>query len=692
MKADKSLEVVRNIGIMAHIDAGKTTTTERILYYTGRIYKIGEVNDGAATMDWMPQEQERGITITAAATSCVWRHKEKNYSFNIIDTPGHVDFTMEVERSLRVLDGAVAVFCAVAGVQSQSETVWRQAEKYKVPRIAFINKMDRVGADFLRAVDSIRERLGASPVAIQIPIGSESFFRGVIDLVSMKALIFDEKDLGASFQTQDIPEDLLGSAKEERYNMLERLSEFDDSLLEILLEDEVPEESEVLRVLRTATLEGKITPVLCGSAFKNKGVQQLLDAVVDFLPSPCDLPPVVGTHPVTGKPVERNSNPDSPLCALAFKLAADPFSGNMTFIRVYSGVLHAGKTVYNPRLAKSERINALLKVHSNKRKEISKLAAGDIGAAIGLNLTRTGDTLCLREKPLLLESTDFPESVIEIAVEPKTRSDQGKLHQTLDRLVQEDPSFRWREEPETGQILISGMGELHLEVILARMQQEFKVSCNAGKPRVSYREGITSFAEEDFSLTDSLGGKEQYARCFLSVAPLEYGKGEVFESQVSESSLPVPYAKALEEGVRASLKSGVLAGFPVIDLRIVLKEASFQEGLSSEMAFNVAGQRALQSLLRKADPLVQEPIMSLEVVTSNEFMGEVIGDLNARRGRVRNVEETSGMQKIVAEVALSKLFGYSTELRSATRGSAVHSMHFAHYEPVDEESRERLGV
>ncbi|MBS1255050.1 MAG: Elongation factor G [Deltaproteobacteria bacterium] len=679
----------RNLGIMAHIDAGKTTTTERILFYTGRIHKIGEVNDGSATMDWMEQEQERGITITSAATTCLWETDQQQYTLNIIDTPGHVDFTAEVERSLRVLDGAVMVLCAVAGVQPQSETVWKQAKRYNVPCIAFINKMDRVGADFKNAVNSIDEQLSANPVAIQMPIGAEDRFEGVIDLISMQELRFKEEGWGLEYERKELSDELKPEAEEGRLQMLEHLSMFDDGLLEKIVEEQQVEQSEIVRVLRDTTLSGQITPVLCGSAFKNKGVQQLIDAVVEYLPSPLDIPPVHGDHPVTKKVVSRDASASEPLCALAFKVASDPFAGQMTFVRVYSGLFESGKSAYNPRKRKYERIGNLVKLHANKREDVSVLSAGDIGAVVGMDLI-TGDTLCPKENPIVLERTQFPEPVIDQALEPKTKLDQDKLEEALKRLMQEDPSFRSRIDAETGQNIISGMGELHLEVIVDRLQREFKVACKAGTPRVAYRETITQEADSEIRVEQQLDGKEQYAFCKISLEPLGAGGGFEFENNLSDEELPTLFAEALEQGIRNAMSNGVLAGFSLIDLKVSLIAGEYLDESSTEVAFTIAGVNALREGALKAKPTLLEPSMKIEVVTPVSFTGDVIGDLNARHGRIRGMEEQGGIQVVLAEAPLAEMFGYSTRLRSLTQGRASYTMHFSHYTSVSESTRKAL--
>ena len=679
----------RNIGIMAHIDAGKTTTTERILFYTGRIHKIGEVNDGSATMDWMEQEQERGITITSAATTCNWETDQQKYELNIIDTPGHVDFTAEVERSLRVLDGAVMVLCAVAGVQPQSETVWKQAKRYDVPCLAFVNKMDRIGADFEKVLISIEEQLYANPVAIQIPIGAEEQFEGVVDLGSMQEHRFKNEDYGAEYESRELTDELKPQAQEWRRQMLEHLSLYNDDLLEKIVEEQEVSEDEIVKVLRKTTLSGQITPVLCGSAFKNKGVQQLLDAVVHYLPSPLDIPPVEGDHPVTKKMISRDASTSEPLCALAFKVASDPFAGQMTFVRVYSGTFETGKSAYNPRKRKHERIGNLVKLHANKREDISAISAGDIGAVVGMELI-TGDTLCPKDHPIVLERTQFPEPVIDQAIEPKTKPDQEKLEEALKRLMQEDPSFRSRIDAETGQNIISGMGELHLEIMVDRLQREFRVDCKAGTPRVAYRETITKVADSEMRFEQLLDGKEQFAFCRISLEPLEAGGGFEFDNRLTAQELPEKFAEAIEQGIHDAMSNGVLAGFALIDLKASLTAAEYLEELSTEVAFSIAGMNILREGVQKAGPTLLEPSMKIEVVTPVSFTGEVMGDLNARHGRIRGIEEQGGFQVISAEAPLAEMFGYSTCLRSLTQGRATFTMHFSHYTSVTDATRKAL--
>jgi len=681
-----SLEKTRNIGIMAHIDAGKTTTTERILYYTGVSHKIGEVHDGTATMDWMEQEQERGITITSAATTCTWRDNR----VNIIDTPGHVDFTIEVERSLRVLDGAVAVFCSVGGVEPQSETVWRQADKYRVPRIAFVNKMDRVGADFFRGVSMIKDRLKANPLPIQLPIGAEDTFKGLIDLVTMKAVIWDEESLGAKFRVEEIPADLLDEAEEYREKMIEEISSHDDLLMEKYLGGEALTEGEIKAAIRQATIDIKICPVICGSAFKNKGVQPLLDAVIDYLPSPVDIPAIKGVDADTEAEVERKASDSEPFSALAFKIMTDPFVGQLCFFRVYSGVLNSGSYIYNSTKGKKERIGRLLKMHANKREEIKEIYAGDIAAAVGLKYSTTGDTLCPEDHPVILESIEFPEPVISIAIEPKTKADQEKLGTSLAKLASEDPSFRVRTDEETGQTIISGMGELHLEIIVDRMMREFKVEANVGKPQVAYRETVTKKVKVEGKFVRQSGGRGQYGHVWLEVEPQEPGKGYEFVDAIKGGVVPREYIPAVDKGIQEATDTGVLAGFPVVDVKVTLIDGSYHEVDSSEMAFKIAGSMGFKEGCSKAGPVLLEPIMSVEVVVPEEYMGDVIGDLNSRRGRIMGMESRGGAQVVSAMVPLAQMFGYATDLRSATQGRATYTMTFHHYEQVPKSVSEEI--
>ena len=686
MSRQYSLENTRNIGIMAHIDAGKTTSTERILYYTGSSYKIGEVDEGTATMDWMEQEKERGITITSAATTCFW----KDVRINIIDTPGHVDFTIEVERSLRVLDGAVAIFDAGQGVEPQSETVWRQADKYSVPRIAFVNKMDKVGADFIESVKSMVDRLGANPVPIQIPIGAENDFRGPVDLISMKAVYFDDETLGAKYVVDDIPEELRGLAQEYRDKMIEKLADCDESVMEKYIAGEEVTPDEIRSALRRGTIEMKLTPVLCGSSFKNKGVQLLLDAISAYLPSPLDLPPVKGIDPKTGNEIERRPDDDLPFSALAFKIMTDPFVGQLTFFRVYSGVLNSGSYVYNSSKDTTERIGRILKMHANKREEIKTVYAGDIAAAVGLKSTTTGDTLCDKENPVILEKMEFPEPVIGIAIEPKTKTDQERMGVSLQKLAQEDPSFRVKTDEETGQTIISGMGELHLEIIVDRMLREFKVDANVGKPQVAYRETIRGKVESEGKYIRQTGGRGQYGHVWITVEPQPAGEGFVFENKIVGGSVPREYIPAIEKGIREALDSGVLAGYPVVDVKVSLFDGSYHDVDSSEMAFKIAGSMAFKDGAKRAKPVLLEPIMSLEVTVPEEYMGDVIGDINSRRGRIQAVRPRSAAQIITAEAPLSEMFGYATDLRSLTQGRATFTMQFARYEEAPRNVAEQI--
>ena len=685
MPRQAPLEKTRNIGIMAHIDAGKTTTTERILFYTGINYKIGEVHEGTATMDWMAQEQERGITITSAATTCNW----DDHRINIIDTPGHVDFTMEVERSLRVLDGAVALFDSVAGVEPQSETVWRQADKYGVPRIAFVNKMDRVGANFDRSVAMMKDRLRANAIPLNLPVGSEENFRGIVDLVTMQALVWDDDSLGANFNAVAIPSELADAAAAARDKLLEAAAEFDEALLEKYLEGKDVTVPELKAAIRKGTLESKIVPVLCGSAFKNKGVQSLLDAVVEYLPSPLDKPPVQGVDP-DGKEDTREASDKAPFSALAFKIMTDPFVGALTFFRVYSGTMESGSHVLNSTRNRKERIGRLLKMHANKREEIKDVCAGDIAAAVGLRDTRTGDTLCADNKPIILESIDFPDPVIDIAIEPKTKADQEKLGTSLAKLATEDPSFRVRSDKETGQTIIAGMGELHLEIIVDRLLREFKVDANVGKPQVAYRETIRKKVEEEHKFVRQTGGRGQFGHVLLRVEPLPPGTGFEFKDEVKGGTVPREYIPAVEKGVKEALDAGVLAGYPVVDVRVALYDGSYHEVDSSEMAFKIAASICFKDACRKASPVILEPIMAVEVVVPEDFMGDVIGNLSGRRGKIQGMEPRGGAQVINAEVPLKEMFGYATELRSMTQGRATYTMQFAHYEPVPQAISEEI--
>ena len=672
------LNKTRNIGIMAHIDAGKTTTTERILYYTGVTYKVGEVHDGTAVMDWMEQEQERGITITSAATTCKWQ----DCSINIIDTPGHVDFTIEVERSLRVLDGAVAVFCSVGGVEPQSETVWRQADKYNVPRIAFVNKMDRVGADFLAVVGMIEERLKARPVPLQLPIGAEDNFKGVVDLIAQKAIIWDDSTLGAKFHLEDVPADMKDLVREYREKLVEVAADFDEGLMEKYLDGAEISESALKQAIRKGTIAIAITPVLLGSAFKNKGVQTLLDAVIDYLPSPVDVEAITGLNPDTSEEETRDADDNAPFSALAFKIANDPFVGQLTFVRVYSGTLAAGSYVFNPGKRRRERVGRLVKMHSNKREEVKEVCAGDIAAVVGLKSTITGDTICDEKCPVVLESMEFPEPVISIAIEPKTKSDQQKLGVALQKLAIEDPSFRVKGDEETGQTIISGMGELHLEIIVDRMLREFSVDANVGKPQVAYKETIKQSAKAEGKYVRQTGGRGQYGHVLLEIEPLEPGGGFEFVNSIVGGKVPREYIPAVEKGVQGAMELGVLAGYPLMDIKVTLYDGSYHDVDSSEMAFKIAGSMGFKEAVRKAKPILLEPIMSVEVVTPDQFMGDVVGDLNSRRGKILGMEMKAGFQVVSAQVPLANMFGYATDLRSATQGRATFAMEFLHYEQV----------
>ncbi len=665
---------------MAHIDAGKTTTTERILYYTKVSYRMGEVHDGTAVMDWMEQEQERGITITSAATTCIW----KNNRINIIDTPGHVDFTIEVERSLRVLDGAVALFCAVGGVEPQSETVWRQADRYRVPRIAFVNKMDRVGSDFERVLLGIRERLGANPVPVQIPIGKEENFRGTIDLVRMKAITFDKESLGADYAVGNIPPEFMETALEEREKLIETLADYDEELMKKYLNEEALSEEEIVRVIRKATLALRVTPVLCGSAFKNKGIQPLLDAVIDFLPAPSDMPPVTGKGPGS-EAEERSPNDEEPFSALAFKIMNDPFVGQLTYFRVYSGVLKAGSYIYNASKDKRERIGRLLKMHADKREDIDEVRTGDIAAAVGLNATTTGDTLCDKDRALKLETLDFPEPVIAIAIEPKTKADEEKLDVALGKIAKEDPSFRVRVDRETGQKLISGMGELHLEIIVDRLSREFGLGANIGTPQVAYKETVRKSVRSEGKYVKQSGGRGQYGHVWLEVGPNEQGRGFEFKNKIVGGVVPREFIPAVEKGVQEALEEGVLAGFPVVDVVVSLVDGSYHDVDSSELAFKVAGSMGFKSGARRAHPVLLEPIMSVEVLVPKEYMGDVIGTLSSRRGKIVSIESRPGSEAINAEVPLAEMFGYATDLRSRTQGRAAYTMQFLNYNAVSED-------
>jgi len=671
---------------MAHIDAGKTTTTERILFYTGRTHRIGEVHDGTATMDWMEQEQERGITITSAATTCFWR----DIRINIIDTPGHVDFTAEVERSLRVLDGACAVFDAVHGVEPQSETVWRQADKYEVPRICFINKMDKMGADFEHAIDTIRKRLNARPVAIQLPIGQEDKFKGVIDLFNMNAVIWKDETLGAEYVTEEIPEELKKKASAFHNQMVETIVENDDELLHKYMEGETITPEELKKSLRKSVIALKLFPVICGTAFKNKGVQPLLDAVVDFLPSPSDIPPVQGTDPDTNETVTRKADDKEPFSALAFKIMTDPYVGQLTFIRIYSGQLKTGDSVYNTGKRRTERIGRLLQMHANKREEISEIYAGDICACVGLKNVTTGDTICDEKHPIFLESIEFPAPVIAVAVEPKTKGDQEKMGVALSKLAQEDPTFKVHTDPDSGQTIISGMGELHLEIIVDRMMREFSVEANVGKPQVAYRETIRKHAEAEGKYIRQTGGRGQYGHVKIRLEPQQPGAGYEFVNDIVGGVVPKEYIKPVDQGIREAMEGGVLAGYEMVDVRAILYDGSYHEVDSNEMAFKIAGSMAFKEAARKASPVLLEPVMSVEVVVPEEYMGDIIGDLNSRRGRIEGMEHRAGSQVIKAIVPLAEMFGYATHMRSSTQGRATYSMHFARYEEAPRSVAEEI--
>jgi elongation factor G len=680
------LERCRNIGIMAHIDAGKTTTTERILFYTGRTHRIGEVHEGTATMDWMEQEQERGITITSAATTCTWR----DIRINIIDTPGHVDFTAEVERSLRVLDGAVAVFDAVHGVQPQSEKVWRQADKYGVPRICFINKIDKMGADFEHAVDTIRKRLSAKPVAIQFPIGQEDKFRGVIDLINMKSIVWQDDTMGAEYITEEIPAELKKKAEAFHAQLVESIAENDDEILHKFLEGEEITADELRASLRKSTIALKVFPVVVGTAFKNKGVQPLLDAVVDYLPSPLDVPETHGLNPDNGEKIFRHADDKQPFSALAFKIMADPFVGQLTFIRVYSGQLKTGDTVLNVRTTKSERIGRLLKMHANKREEISEILAGDICAAVGLKNVGTGDTICDEDHPIALESITFAVPVISVAVEPKTKADQEKMGMALSRLAQEDPTFKVHTDPDSGQTIISGMGELHLEIIVDRMMREYKVEANVGKPQVAYRETIRRHAEAEGKYIRQTGGKGQYGHAKIYLDPQPPGVGYEFVNDITGGSVPKEFIKPIDQGIREALEGGILAGYPMVDVKATLYDGSYHDVDSNEMAFKIAGSMAFKEAARKASPVLLEPVMAVEVVTPEDYAGVIMGDLSSRRGRIEGMEHRAGSQVIKAIVPLAEMFGYATHMRSSTQGRAEYSMHFARYEEAPRSVAEEI--
>ena len=681
-----SLDKTRNIGIMAHIDAGKTTTTERILFYTGKVHRMGEVHDGAATMDWMEQEKERGITITSAATTCFWR----DCRINIIDTPGHVDFTVEVERSLRILDGSIAIFCGVGGVEPQSETVWRQADKYHIPRIAFVNKMDRVGADYENVLAMMKDRLRANPAPIQIPMGSGELFTGLIDLITMKSIVYNESTLGAEWEELDIPRDLQEKAETYRHDLLETISEYDDTVMEKFLDGQEPTREEIIRALRQGTLEVGLVPVLCGAAFKNKGVQRLLDAIVDFLPSPLDVPDVEGIDPKREKAAVRRTRDDEPFSALAFKLINDPYVGKLTYFRVYSGSVRAGTYVLNPREGRKERLGRILQMHANKREDLEEINSGDIVAAVGFRYTKTGDTLCDTKHPILLESMRFPEPVIFIAIEPKTKADQDKLTESLNRLMDEDPTFRVRTDEDTGQTIIAGMGELHLEIIVDRLLREFKVQANVGKPQVSYRETITKAVQAEGRFIRQTGGKGQYGHVVVQLEPAPRGTGFVFENQIIGSVIPKEFIPAVQAGMKGALNSGFLAGYPLMDIKATLIDGSYHPVDSSEVSFNVAGSMALQEGVKKANPVLLQPMMKVEVIVPEEYLGDVLGDLNAREAQITGIAQRKDAQVVAATVPLREMFGYATDLRSRTQGRAVYTMQFSHYEEMSSEESKKM--
>ncbi|PLX61272.1 elongation factor G [Sedimenticola selenatireducens] len=685
MARSTPIDRYRNVGIMAHIDAGKTTTTERILYYTGVSHKIGEVHDGAATMDWMEQEQERGITITSAATTCFWKGMDQQFPehrINIIDTPGHVDFTIEVERSLRVLDGACAVFCAVGGVEPQSETVWRQADKYGVPRIAFVNKMYRMGANFLRVVEQVRTRLGANPVPLQIAVGAEEAFQGVVDLIKMKAIYWDESSRGMTFEERAIPGELQSLAAEWREKMVEAAAEANDALMEKYLDTGDLYVEEIKSGLRIRTLSSEITPMMCGSAFKNKGVQALLDAVIEYMPAPVDVPAITGVLDDEVSVAERPSSDDAPFAALAFKIATDPFVGNLTFFRVYSGVLKSGDSVFNPVKGKKDRVGRILQMHSNSREEIKEVRAGDIAAAVGLKDVTTGDTLCALDAHITLERMDFPEPVIAVAVEPKTKADQEKMSVALSKLAHEDPSFRVTTDPESGQTIIAGMGELHLEIIVDRMRREFNVEANVGAPQVAYRETIRSVVEQEGKFVRQSGGRGQYGHVYLRIEPRESGSGYEFVNGIVGGVVPREYIPAVDKGIQEQMQNGVLAGYPMVDVKVTLFDGSYHDVDSSEMAFKIAGSMCFREGAGNANPVLLDPIMKIEIITPEDYMGDVMGDLNRRRGVVQGMDDCPAGRQVKAEVPLSEMFGYATDLRSATQGRATYSMEFAKYSEV----------
>ncbi len=686
MSREFSLENTRNIGIMAHIDAGKTTTTERILYYTGRIHRLGETHEGTTTMDWMEQEQERGITIQSAATTAQWR----GHRINIIDTPGHVDFTVEVERSLRVLDGAVTVLCAKSGCEPQTETVWRQADNYRVPRLVYVNKMDMTGADFFRALDSMRERLGANIVPIQLPIGKEENFQGIIDLISMKAELYLEDDLGETITETDIPEELLPQAQEYRDRLVEKISEQDDVLTEKFLMDEEISVDELKRGLRTATINLDIIPVTCGSSYKNKGVQMMLDAMVDYLPSPLDIPPIKGINPKTEEEEERPADDDAPFSALAFKVMTDEYVGKLCFFRVYSGTLKAGSYVLNASKDKRERVGRILLMHANHREDVGEVYAGDIAAVVGLKNTSTGDTLCFEQAPIVLESMDFPEPVISVAVEPKSKASQDKMTAALAKLADEDPTFKTRTDEETGQIIISGMGELHLDIIVDRLFREFKVEANVGMPQVAYRETITQTATGDGRFVRQTGGHGQYGHAVIEIEPLEAGEGFVFEDKTVGGVIPKQFIKPVEEGIVEAMQGGTIAGYPIVDIKVSLRDGSYHEVDSSEVAFRIAGSMALRDAVNRAKPILMEPVMQVDVIVPVEYLGDVLGDISSRRGQIQGMDQENNIQKVHAFVPLSEMFGYATALRSRTQGRGVFTMQISHFEQVPASVHEKI--
>ncbi|MBN2102596.1 elongation factor G [bacterium] len=686
MKRAYALKKTRNIGIMAHIDAGKTTTTERILFYTGKVHRMGEVHDGAAAMDWMQQEKERGITITSAATTCFWR----DHQINIIDTPGHVDFTVEVERSLRVLDGSIAIFCAVGGVEPQSETVWRQAEHYHIPRIAFINKMDRLGADFNNVLSMMRDRLGAHPVPIQVPIGEADSFKGIVDLIEMKAVLYDEDSLGAKFTHEEIPESMRETVQKYRHDLLEAAAEYDDSVMEKYLEGENPSPDALRSALRKGCLSVNIVPVLCGAALKNKGVQHLLDAVVDYLPSPLEVPDIQGFDPKRGKTLLRKTSDEESFTALAFKITTDSYVGKLTYFRVYSGAITTGKYVLNPRAERKERIGRILQMHANKREDRQEVFAGDIVAAVGLRYTKTGDTLCDTKHPIVLETMTFPEPVISVAIEPKTKADEDKLTQSLGSLMDEDPTFHCKTDEDTGQTIISGMGELHLDIIIDRLLRDFKVKANVGRPQVAYKETISKKADSEGRFVRQASGKGQFGHVVLHIEPTPRGAGFQWESRIVDGIIPKEYIPAIESGVRGAMNAGTIAGYPMVDIRAVLVDGSYHPEDSTAVAYEIAASMALQDGVRKADPILLEPHMKIEVVTPEEFLGEVLGDLNGRRAHIEGIHARKDAQVVNASVPLREMFGYATDLRSKTQGRAIYTMQFANYKEISNDESQKL--